>query len=78
MTTYELIINRRTIRQFKPEPLSRDLLVKIVNAGRLAPSAANKQPLEFLVVDEPQLCHRLFPHLNWAAYISPKGNPKPG
>lgn len=78
MSFYGLIISRRTIRQFKPEPLSRELLVRIVNAGRLAPSAGNKQPLEFLVVNEPQLCHRVFPYLSWAAYISPKGNPKPG
>lgn len=78
MNMYEIIVSRRTIRQFKPIPLKRDLLERIVNAGRLAPSAANKQPLEFLVVDDPQLTHRLFPYLSWAAYISPKGNPKPG
>lgn len=78
MNFYDLIIRRRTIRQFKSEPLSQELLGRIVNAGRLAPSAGNQQPLEFLVVNEPQLCHRVFPYLNWAAYISPKGNPKPG
>jgi len=78
MGLYEVIASRRSIRQFKPEPVPRALLERIVNAGRLAPSAANKQPLEFLVVDEPSLCHQLFPHLRWAAYISPRGNPKPG
>lgn len=78
MSAYDLIIRRRTIRQFKPDPLPREVLEKIVNAGRLAPSAANKQPLEFLVVDEPRLCRLVFPHLSWAAYISPRGNPKPG
>ncbi len=78
MSFYDLIISRRTIRQFKPEPLPRELLERIVNAGRLAPSAGNKQPLEFLVVNEPKLCHQVFPYLSWAAYISPKGNPKPG
>ncbi|MGQ9470210.1 MAG: nitroreductase family protein [Candidatus Aminicenantales bacterium] len=78
MSAYDLILRRRTIRQFKPDPIPREVLEKIVNAGRLAPSAANKQPLEFLVVDEPRLCRLVFPHLSWAAYISPKGNPKPG
>ncbi len=78
MSFYDLIISRRTIRQFKSQPLPRELLERIVNAGRLAPSAGNKQPLEFLVVDEPRLCHQVFPHLKWAAYISPRGNPKPG
>jgi nitroreductase len=78
MNFYDLIISRRTIRQFSPEPLSREQLERIVNAGRLAPSAGNQQPLEFIVVDEPRLCHSLFPHLRWAAYISPRGNPRPG
>lgn len=78
MRIYELIKKRRTIRQFKPEAVPRPLLEKIVDAGRLAPSAGNKQPLEFLVVDNPHLCRQLFPHLSWAAYIRPKGNPKPG
>ncbi len=78
MSAYNLIIKRRTIRQFKPDPVPRVVLERMVNAGRLAPSAANKQPLEFLVVDEPGLCRLVFPHLSWAAYISPQGNPKPG
>ncbi len=78
MTTYELILTRRSIRQFKPDPVPRVILEKIANAGRLAPSAANLQPLEFVVVDEPNLREQVLTHLRWAAYISPKGNPLPG
>jgi nitroreductase len=78
MKAYDLIISRRTIRQFKPQPISRDILTKIVNAGRLAPSAANLQPLEFVVVDEESLEKEIFSCLKWAAYITPRGNPKPG
>lgn len=78
MNLYELIVARRTIRQFRPESLSRDILEKIVNAARLAPSAANLQPLEFIVVDEQELRTQIFPCLRWAAYITPEGNPKPG
>jgi len=50
----------------------------MVNAARLAPSAANMQPLEFFVVTEDLLCGRVFKHLKWAGYIAPEGNPKPG
>lgn len=78
MSLYELIIARRTIRQFKPESIPREILEKLVNAARLAPSAANLQPLEFIVVDEEELRKQLFPCLRWAAYIAPEGNPKPG
>ncbi len=78
MMLYDLIISRRSIRQFAPRPVGRDMLERIVNAGRLAPSAANLQPLEFLVVDDEALRYRVFPCLKWAAYIHPAGDPKPG
>ncbi len=78
MSLYDLIISRRSIRQFEPKPVSKDLLKDFVNAGRLAPSAANRQPLEFIVVDEEDLRNQMFPCLKWAGYIAPEGNPKPG
>lgn len=78
MSLYDLIISRRSIRQFKQEPVSRDILQKFINASRLAPSAANRQPLEFVVVDEERIRKEVFTCLKWAAYIAPEGNPKPG
>ncbi len=78
MKISRLIASRRSIRQFRPKPVSRDFLKDLVDAGRLAPSAANLQPLEFLVVDDPAARAGLFPCLKWAAYIQPDGDPKPG
>jgi len=75
---YDLIFARRTVRQFKPVPVARALLERIVDAGRLAPSAANLQPLAFILVDEPCVRAEVFPCLKWAAYIAPEGNPAPG
>lgn len=78
MSLYALILSRRSIRQFKPKRVSSHILEKIVNAARLAPSASNLQPLEFIVVDEVKLRKQIFPCLKWAGYIAPEGNPKPG
>jgi nitroreductase len=78
MSSYELMLSRRSVRQFKPDPVSRDILKKLVNSARLAPSGANIQPLEFVVIDDEELREKLFPCLKWAAYIAPEGNPKPG
>lgn len=75
---YDVIAGRRTIRSFKPGPVARELLERLVDVGRLAPSAANLQPLEFIVVDEAGLRAEVFPCLKWAAYISPAGDPRPG
>ncbi len=78
MSLHELMLSRRSIRQFKPDPVSRDILEKLVNSARLAPSGANLQPLEFVVIDDEELRRNLFTCLRWAAYIAPEGNPKPG
>jgi nitroreductase len=75
---YDVIAGRRTIRSFRPEPVARELLERLVDVGRLAPSAANLQPLEFIVVDEAGLKAEIFACLKWAAYIAPAGDPQPG
>ena len=74
----DIVAGRRTIRQFKPEPVPPGLLERLVDAARLAPSAANMQPLEYIVVDDKRVCDEIFSCLKWAAYIAPEGNPKPG
>ena len=78
MDTYKAILNRRSIRNFQKRAIDLNLLKRMVSAARLAPSAANMQPLEFFIVTEEILCDEVFKHLKWAGYISPKGNPKPG
>ncbi len=75
---YETIAGRRTIRRFKPDPVSRELLERLVEVARLAPSAANLQPLEFIAVDAAGPRAEIFPCLKWAAYIAPAGDPCPG
>ena len=75
MSIYETIISRRTIRKFKQEKIDPEILKKIVNAGRLAPSAANLQPLEYLIIDDEELKKKVFPNLAWAGYIKPEGDP---
>lgn len=50
MDTFRAIESRRSIRQFKPDPVEQNLLDKILTAGILAPSGKNKQPWQFFVV----------------------------
>ena len=75
---YDLAVERRTIRRFRPEPVPGELLTRLVEAARLAPSAANVQPLAYVVVDDPAKRAEVFPCLKWAAYIAPAGDPKAG
>ena len=75
MGIYEVAISRRSIRRFKDIPIPHEILERCVNAARLAPSASNLQPLEYIVIDDDQLLPQVFSTLKWAAYISPAGNP---
>lgn len=51
----ELIRRRESIRSYDPDrPVPQAVLQKILEAGRIAPSAANRQPLRFLMVSSPQ------------------------
>lgn len=75
MDVYKTIISRRSIRRFQQIPIQIELLKKFVNAARLAPSAANLQPLEFFIISDKILCEKIFETLSWAAYITPKWAP---
>ena len=50
MNIIEAIENRRSIRSFKNEEISKDIVEDVLNCGRLAPSAKNRQPWYFVVV----------------------------
>ena len=74
-SVYNAILARRSIRRFKQESIDIEVLKKFINAGRLAPSAANLQPLEYFIVNEKKLCSKIFETLSWAGYIKPKWTP---
>lgn len=75
MNIYQAILSRRTIRKFKQDKINRDILEKLINAARFAPSAANLQPLKYMIVDENEKVAQVFENVRWAGYIAPKGNP---
>lgn len=52
MDTREIFEKRRSIRKFKPHPVSDALIEKIIKAASLAPTARNIQPWEFVIVKD--------------------------
>jgi iodotyrosine deiodinase len=44
---------RRTVRQFSPEPVARELIEQAIAIAGTAPSGANQQPWRFVVVSDP-------------------------
>jgi len=75
MSVYNTIISRRSIRRFKNKPIKIEILKKLINAARLAPSGANLQVLEYIVVFDKYLCSKIFDTIGWAGYIKPTWKP---
>jgi len=79
MTVYEAITKRRTIRKYKQDKISDEILLKLVNSARLCASAANIQPLKYMVVKSDDKCNDVFSTLKWAGYFTDgSGCPKDG
>lgn len=51
MDLYEAIYGRRSIRKFKPDPIPKDVIKKILDAANWAPSGENMQMWRFAVVE---------------------------
>ncbi|HLP08539.1 MAG TPA: nitroreductase family protein [Opitutaceae bacterium] len=50
---WQVLKNRRSVRQFRPDPVPEADLRRILEAARSAPTSGNQQPWKFLVVREP-------------------------
>ena len=76
MSIFDLIKSRRTIRKFQSKPISDEMLLKYVDAARVAPSGANMQPLKYVIVKSSEMVEKVFNHVKWAGYLAPLYNPK--
>ncbi len=65
MEALEAIQKRRTIRKYTGEPVAREDLEKIVDAGRLAATGNNRQPWDFVVVTDRKMIDRLKVASEW-------------
>jgi nitroreductase len=59
MDTFEAIRTRRTTRAFMPTEVPEQTIHKIVEAGRLTPSARNLQPWHFIVIQDKGMLKQL-------------------
>ena len=59
MDTYLTIVSKRDWRKYADRPVPDDVATRILDAGRLAGSAGNKQPWRFVVVQDRGLAERL-------------------
>jgi nitroreductase len=55
----KLLLERRSVRNFKAKPVPETLLRRVLEAGRFAPSAGNCQPWKFIVITDKKLIKEL-------------------
>jgi nitroreductase len=59
MEVWLAIASRREVRDYADRPIPEDVQRRILDAGRLAGSAQNRQPWRFVVVESPDVCEQL-------------------
>jgi len=50
----DVVKKRKSVRKYKKDAVSKDLILKVLEAARLAPSAGNRQPWHFVVITDAE------------------------
>jgi len=70
MDAIEMLKTRRSVRAYKDAPVPREIIEDIIDCGRLAATAINIQPWEFVVVTEPEMRRRIAETTDYGKFIS--------
>jgi len=68
MSLIDVILSRRSVRRYERKRVPEDVLGRILEAGRQAPSAGNRQPWHFIVVTDEEIKEKLS-HGRWNSFI---------
>lgn len=79
MSIEELVTKNRSCRRFRQhEAVSLELLTGLVEVARLCPSAANRQPLKYIISNDLAINALIFKRLGWAGYLTSWPGPEEG
>lgn len=79
MELMDLMRTNRTYRRFKQTAVADEIIAEVLEAARNAASAANRQPLSYVVVKSQKKVEEVFALTKWAGYLPPEqGQPKAG
>jgi len=79
MDVKELVLQNRSYRRFDESfMVPRETLVELVGLARCTASAANLQPLKYILSADPETNTRIFECLAWAAYLKDWPGPSSG
>lgn len=70
MDAIDALRSRRAVRSFRDKPVPKDVLETIIDCGRLAATARNVQPWEFLIVTEPDMRRRIADTTDYGKHVA--------
>ena len=79
MNFIELVEKNRSYRRFhESEPVKTEVLRELITLARITPSAANRQPLKYVLSNNPEMNSKIFSTLAWAASLPDWPGPEKG
>lgn len=69
MDFYDVVKTRRSVRSYRSDPIREDVLARVLEAVRIAPSGSNRQPWRFIIVKDEAVKQRLVPACNGQSWI---------
>lgn len=70
MDFYEVVRTRRSVRAYRPDAIPQELLNRVLDAARVAPSGSNRQPTRLIVVEDEQIKQDLVPMCHDQAFVA--------
>ena len=70
MEVFEAIKGRRSIRKYRKDLVPEDFIVKVLDAGRWAPSAGNRQPWTFIVLKDEEVKRRVAEATTYGKFLA--------
>jgi len=70
MNVFEAVCTVLAVREYRPDPIPREVVARIVEAGQLTASSMNKQPWHFVVVDDRATLQRMGELAKTGPYIA--------
>jgi len=70
MDFYEVIRTRRSVRSFNNKDIPEEVLSRVLDAARIAPSGSNRQPWKFIVIRDAAARQKMVPLCEGQAFVA--------
>lgn len=68
MELKDVLLNRRSVRKFTSKKVGKDIIDELMHAAMSGPSAMNRKPWEFFVVQDPKILEKVIGCMRYANY----------